>query len=211
MMHEIKKKELDMSELKEKYQKAIGDKVTYKNSIEMTSSLNSKAAADENDFSLVVCSTLGARMKFLEKENAMLKESIERINKDIIEIYEIKKKAIKIIDPSIQTNEELTKLSPAMLSNSFEKTKEQVAQILYSNTESLTKLSAKLDQSLSQMTAIKPVDNEQVQTFNEILDQINQTMSQFKQLASKKEEKYESTQIKSIGNVFMLTNEEYAI
>jgi tRNA A37 N6-isopentenylltransferase MiaA len=97
------------------------------------------------------------------------------------------------------------------LRTALKKTKEQVAQILYSNTESLTKLSAKLDQALSQMSAIKPIDNEQVQTFNEILDQINQTMSQFKQLASKKEEKYESTQIKSIGNVFMLTNEEYAI
>ena len=210
MMHDIKKKELDISELKEKYQKAIGDKAPYKNSIEITNSLNPKTAPDENDFSLVVCSTLGARMKFLEKENALLKESIERFNKDIIDIYETKKKAIQIIDPAIQVTEQLNKLSPSMLSNSFEKAKDSIAQTLYSNTEALTKLSAKLDQALSQMTAIKPIDNEQVHSFNEILMQVNQTISQFKQLASAKEEKYESAQIKSIGNVFMLSNEEYA-
>ena len=218
-IHDIRKKEKETTEVKEKFQKFNSEKITFKNNIEITKQLSASkqpSCNESSEFALVVCSSLGTKMKYIEKENSLLKQALNKVNEDIAEVYEARKKSIIMLDPTFGDNTEpIEKISPQLLNSYFEKSKERIGQIIFKNSELLKSLSSKIDSKISQMgssnnEATKP--NQHSTNFNEILQQVKDTISQFKQLNinsnSSKAIHGDAQPFKGAEDVFHISEEE---
>jgi len=100
-MHEIRKKETNMGKMQEQYRKATKDTLLYKNTIDMTSRLNSEGinftkekSCGSNDLLFMLKNGYEESQRKLIEENSRLKECLELTHKEIVNMLN---KAIQML------------------------------------------------------------------------------------------------------------------